>query len=545
MSPALKRADMRANLATEAEKVIAAASAQPQPAERSLLRFITCGSVDDGKSTLIGRLLFDSQVLLDDQLETLRKDSAKSGHTGADIDYSLLLDGLAAEREQGITIDVAYRYFSTRRRAFIVADTPGHVQYTRNMATGASTADLAIILIDARKGVLEQTRRHCLIVAMLGVRHIVLAVNKMDLVAHSQARFREIDQSFRMFALDNSFASLISIPISAKLGENVREPSASMPWYSGPTLLDVLETAEPEAATSQVSARFPVQWVNRPAADFRGFSGTLASGSLKPGDAVRVLPSGQTAHITRIVTFNGDLAEAVEGQAPTLVLDREIDVSRGDVLVADDGTAIAGRRWNADVLWMSNASYDPSRPLLLKIGARTVPVRLEAGGLSVLDISTGARLHRDTLGTNDIASLTLQTDAAIVAERYADNRTLGGFILIDRESSETVALGLMRDLVPQAPVEVDGSHGLTRWIARPVEKSWRSLAKAVSWRTTGSIDTFILAYLFTGQTKTAAAISLTEVATKIFLYFVHERVWQRLSFGRKDVLTKETVAKPQ
>ena len=537
MTQALKRQDLEANLATVVPLPVA------KPAERSLLRFITCGSVDDGKSTLIGRLLFDSQVLLDDQLEALKKDSSKSGHTGGEIDYSLLLDGLAAEREQGITIDVAYRYFSTPRRAFIVADTPGHVQYTRNMATGASTADLAIILIDARKGVLEQTRRHCLIVAMLGVRHIVLAVNKMDLVEHSEARFHEIDQAFRLFALDNSFASLISIPMSAKLGENVRELSAAMPWYSGPTLLDVLETAEPEAAVSQLSARFPVQWVNRSSTDFRGFAGTLASGRLKVGDAVRALPSGQTANIARIVTFAGDLPEAVEGQAPTLVLDREIDISRGDVVVLDDGTAKIGRRWSADVLWMANAPHDASRPLLLKIGARTVPVRLDAAGMSVLDIGTGARLHRDTLAANDIASLTIVTDSAIVAERYADNRTLGGFILIDRENSQTVALGLMRDVVAEPAVEDDGSHGLTRWIARPVDKTWRSLAKAVSWRATGSVDTFILAYLFTGQAKMAMAISGTEVITKIALYFVHERIWQRLSFGRKDVVTKETTAK--
>jgi len=537
MSPVLKRADLRANLATDAEKVIAGAR---EPAERSLLRFITCGSVDDGKSTLIGHLLFDSQVLLDDQLETLRKDSKKSAHTGGDIDYSLLLDGLAAEREQGITIDVAYRYFSTARRAFIVADTPGHVQYTRNMATGASTADLAIILVDARKGVLEQTRRHCLIVAMLGVRHIVLAVNKMDLVGYSEETFRDIDQTFRMFALDNSFASLVSIPMSAKLGDNLREPSSAMPWYEGPSLLDVLETVEPEANASQLSARFPVQWVNRSTPDFRGFSGTLASGRLRPGDAVRVLPSGQTANIARIVTFNGDLPEVIEGQAPTLVLDREIDVSRGDVIVADDGTAKAGRRWQADLLWMSNAPLEANRNLLLKIGARTVPVRLETTAMSVLDITTGARHQRATLGANDIASLTFVADAPIVAERYTDNRMLGGFVLIDRQSSETVAMGLVKDPAPSpasGSEHADGPDGdplLKRLIAKPAETAWRSFAKAVSWRATGSIDTFILAYLFTGHAKVAAAISGTEIITKIALYFVHERIWQRLAPGRVD-----------
>jgi len=573
MTLALKRADLRANLAAETSQrdlqpVPPAQPAPPPsgageqlsrdsydgvpaplwmegqgqgarsaaPANRSLLRFITCGSVDDGKSTLIGRLLFDSQVLLDDQLEALRKDSKKSAHTGGDIDYSLLLDGLAAEREQGITIDVAYRYFSTAARAFIVADTPGHVQYTRNMATGASTADLAIILVDARKGVLEQTRRHCQIVAMLGVRHIVLAVNKMDLVGYSEETFRDIDQAFRMFALDNSFASLVSIPMSAKQGDNLRVHSAKMPWYKGQTLINVLETVEPEANASQLSARFPVQWVNRSGADFRGFSGTLASGRLKPGDAIRVLPSGQAAKVARIVTFNGDLADAVEGQAPTLVLDREIDISRGDVIVADDGTAKSGRRWSADVLWMSNAPLEAGRNLLLKIGARTVPVHLDLADMSVLDISTGARHIRATLAANDIASLTLTADAPVAAERYTDNRMLGGFILIDRLTSETVAMGLVKDKAPEPVGSGEPHHDplLKRIIAKPAETAWRSFAKAVSWRATGSVDTFILAYFFTGHAKVATAIAGTEIITKIALYFVHERVWQRLAPGRFD-----------
>ena len=510
-------------------------------AERSLLRFITCGSVDDGKSTLIGRLLFDSQVLLDDQLAALKKDSAKSTHTDGEIDYSLLLDGLAAEREQGITIDVAYRYFSTRARAFIVADTPGHEQYTRNMATGASTADLAIILIDARKGVLAQTKRHAQIVAMLGVRHIVLAINKMDLAGHSQTRFREIDQAFRAFALDHNFASLVSIPMSAKLGENVHEAAASMPWYTGPTLLSVLETADVTVSGNQQPARFVVQWVNRAGSDFRGFSGALVSGSLSPGDTVRVLPSGQTAKVARIVTFNGDLAHAQAGQAPTLVLDREIDVSRGDVIVAGDSSTRAIRRFEAGLLWMSNTPYDANRALLLKIGSKTVPVRVDTREMTVLNISTGARVLANALNANDIAQLTLQSDTAVVAERYADSRELGGFILIDRETSETVALGMVEDLATAAKAatledeaQTGGPAAVTRWITKPADTRWRSFAKAVSWRVTGSIDTFVLAYLFTGHVKTAAAISVTEIGTKIFLYFFHERLWQWLAIGRKD-----------
>ncbi len=536
---------------TTAAKRLAVPTLAPHvaPGNRSLLRFITCGSVDDGKSTLIGRLLFDSSVLLDDQLATLKKESAKSGATGGEIDYSLLLDGLAAEREQGITIDVAYRYFSTPKRAFIVADTPGHEQYTRNMATGASTADLAIILIDARKGVLPQTRRHAQIVSMLGVRHIVLAINKMDLVDNSLSRFQEIEAAFREFAADKNFASLVAIPISAKLGENVRDRAPTMPWYQGLTLLDVLETADVAAAQSPLSARFVVQWVNRAGADFRGFSGSLVSGKLRPGDAIRALPSGQVAHVSRIVTFDGDLAEASAGLAPTLVLDREIDVSRGDVLVADDGTAATTSHLTADLLWMSNQAFDARRPLLMKIGAKTVPVRLDTADFSVLDIGTGRRFLRHILNTNDIASLGLTADTPVVSERYADSRDLGGFILIDRDSSATVALGLVtRDPAPQMPasepisdtvVAPIGGAVIKRLITNPAETRWRSFAKAVSWRVTGSIDTFILAYLFTGHMKVAAAISLTEVGTKIVLYFFHERLWQRFAPGRVDVKVGE------
>ncbi len=512
-------------------------------ASRSLLRFITCGSVDDGKSTLIGRLLFDSHVLADDQLAALRKDSAKSGATNGEIDYSLLLDGLAAEREQGITIDVAYRYFATPKRAFIVADTPGHEQYTRNMATGASTADLAIILIDARKGVLPQTRRHAQIVSMLGVRHIVLAINKMDLIEHSAARFSAIEDEFRRFAADKGFASLVAIPISAKLGENVRDRSPSMPWYAGPSLLEVLETADVGATQSTLSARFVVQWVNRAGSDFRGLSGFMVSGNLRPGDQIRALPSGQVARIARIVTFDGDLAEARTGQAPTLVLDREIDVSRGDVITADDGSAQAVRNLSADVLWMSNEPYDARRALLLKLGAKTVPVHLNVAEMNVLNIASGARTHTRALATNDIASLSLTTDTPLVAERYADSRDLGGFILIDRDTSATVALGLVsgRNVAAASEVAASSAPGATGpgviggLIAAPVESRWRSLAKAVSWRATGSLDTFILAYLFTGHMKLAAAISGTEVATKIVLYFFHERIWQRFAPGRADV----------
>jgi sulfate adenylyltransferase large subunit len=553
MAAALKRAEIANHIITAApgEKSVMDSSLFPAAApandraQRSLLRFITCGSVDDGKSTLIGRLLFDSQVLAEDQLAALRKDSARSGATNGEIDYSLLLDGLAAEREQGITIDVAYRYFSTKNRAFIVADTPGHEQYTRNMATGASTADLAIILIDARKGVLPQTRRHAQIVSMLGVRHIVLAINKMDLIEHSVARFRAIEDEFRRFAADKNFASMVAIPISAKLGENVRDRATSMPWYEGPTLLNVLETADVGVTQSALSARFVVQWINRAGSDFRGLSGSMVAGNLRPGDTIRALPSGQVAKVARIVTFDGDLAEAKAGQAPTLVLDREIDVSRGDVIVADDGSAEATRNLSADVLWMSNEPYDARRPLLLKLGSKTVPAHLNVTEMSVLNIASGTRTHTRALATNDIATLSLTTDTPVVAERYADSRDLGGFILIDRDTSATVALGLVsaRNVAAALPADAapaaSAPAGIGALITNPVESRWRSLAKAVTWRATGSVDTFVLAYLFTGQVKTAAAISVTEIATKIVLYFGHERLWQRFAPGRADVKAKD------
>jgi sulfate adenylyltransferase large subunit len=540
--------------------VAAINATSPTDGERTLLRFITCGSVDDGKSTLIGRLLFDANALADDQIATLKADSAKAGQSG-EIDYSLLLDGLSAEREQGITIDVAYRYFSTDRRSFIVADTPGHEQYTRNMATGASTADLAIILIDARKGILPQTRRHTQIVAMLGVRHAVLAVNKMDLVGHRREVFETIEAEYRAFASSLGFASLVAVPLSAKLGENVRNRSMKLAWYRGPTLLDVLESAQTATIAQSHASRFVVQWVNRPRSDqaggegidFRGFSGFVASGRIGAGDEVVVQPSGRRARIARIVTYDGNLAHASPGQAVTITLDREVDISRGDVLAAAEHPPAVTQHLDVKLLWMSQSDFDPARSLLLKLGAGTVPARLAAGTVGILDITTGERAARKQLSANDIARVVVSTDAPVVAEAYRSSRELGGFILIDRLTNETVALGMVEaTAVPvggavastaafNAPIATSVANNdkpvgflasVKTLVEAPSEQARRSLVKALTWRATGSLDTFVLAYLFTGQAKIAAGISIAEIATKIVLYYGHERIWSRIKFGR-------------
>ena len=339
---------------------------------KSLLRFITCGSVDDGKSTLIGRLLYESKLIFEDQLATLEADSKKLGTQGDRIDFALLVDGLAAEREQGITIDVAYRFFSTEKRKFIVADTPGHEQYTRNMATGASTADLAVVMIDARKGVLTQTRRHSFIVSMLGVKHVVLCINKMDLMGYAQHVYNEIDEDYRAFAKSLGIANFITIPVSALEGDNITEHSDRTPWYNGPTLLDHLETVDVETDDQNRPFRMPVQWVNRPNLDFRGFSGQIASGVTRPGDRIKVLPSGKESRIARIVTHDGDLEQAVAGQSVTLTLADEIDVSRGDVIAAADAPCEVADQFEAHILWMSANHMLPGRPYVMKIGARTV-----------------------------------------------------------------------------------------------------------------------------------------------------------------------------
>jgi len=409
---------------------------------KSLLRFITCGSVDDGKSTLIGRLLYESKLIFEDQLAALEADSRKVGTQGENIDFALLVDGLAAEREQGITIDVAYRFFSTEKRKFIVADTPGHEQYTRNMATGASTADLAVVMIDARKGVLTQTRRHSFIVSMLGVKRVVLCVNKMDLVGYSQHVYNDIDEEYRAFAASLGIESIVTIPVSALVGDNVTERSTRMPWYSGPTLMEHLETVEVEADDRAKPFRMPVQWVNRPNLDFRGFCGQIASGVLKPGDRIKALPSGRESRVARIVTYDGDLQQAVAGQSITVTLEDEIDISRGDVIAAADAPCEVADQFEAHILWMSEKHMLPGRPYVMKVGARTVACTPASPKYKV-NVNTLEHLAAKSLELNEIGVCNLSLDRDIAFDPYKENRDTGGFILIDRLSNETVGMGLL------------------------------------------------------------------------------------------------------
>jgi bifunctional enzyme CysN/CysC len=409
---------------------------------KRLLRFLTCGSVDDGKSTLIGRLLYDCKLLLEDQLAALATDSARFGTTGTDLDMALLVDGLQAEREQGITIDVAYRYFATARRKFIVADTPGHEQYTRNMATGASTADLAVLLIDASKGLLTQTRRHSHIVALLGIRDIVVAVNKMDAIAWSRAEFERIRDEYCTFAADMGIANVVCIPVSALLGDNVTRRSGAMAWYDGPTLLEQLESAEISSSAANKPFRMPVQWVNRPSSQFRGFSGTISAGKVRPGDRLAVLPAGRTVEVARIATFDGDRDKAVAGQAVTLTLTEEIDVSRGDVIVAHDARPAVAEQFSAHVIWMSEQPMLPGRSYLLQAGTVLVPAQVTELKHKV-NVNTFEHVAAKHLDLNEIAFCNLALDRAIAFDPYAENRDMGSFILIDRMTNATVACGMI------------------------------------------------------------------------------------------------------
>jgi bifunctional enzyme CysN/CysC len=419
-----------------------AAASVPANAQKGLLRFLTCGSVDDGKSTLIGRLLYDSKLIMEDQLAALERDSDRFGTTGEDLDLALLVDGLEAERQQGITIDVAYRFFTTARRSFIVADTPGHEQYTRNMATGASNADLAVILIDARKGVLTQTRRHSYICSLLGVRHVVLAVNKIDLVDFDQAVFDRIVADYHAFAEALNFASITAIPMSARRGDNVTARSSKTPWYDGPTLIEHLETVDVESDTAEKPFRFPVQWVNRPNLDFRGFSGTIASGRVRPGDPVTVAASGRQTKVARIVTYDGDLTEAGPGDAVTLTLADEVDIARGDLLSAPTARPEVADQFAAHLIWMGDEPLFPGRPYLMRIGTRYVPVKVTALKHK-LDVDTREHLAARTLTLNEIGVCNLSTTEPVAFDAYADNRETGAFILIDRYSNATVGAGMI------------------------------------------------------------------------------------------------------
>ena len=410
---------------------------------KSLLRFITCGSVDDGKSTLIGRLLYDAKMIFDDQLSELEADSRRVGTQGDAIDFALLVDGLAAEREQGITIDVAYRFFSTEKRKFIVADTPGHEQYTRNMVTGASTADLAVILVDARKGVLAQTRRHSYLAHLVGIRSVVLAVNKMDLVGYDRATYDAIVADYAAFSGCIGIDEITAIPISAFKGDNITSPSRRMPWYVGPTLIDHLEAVTVDSDLEQARPlRLPVQWVNRPSPDFRGFSGQIAAGRLSPGDGVRILPSGKTSTVARIVTMGGDLDIAVAGQSVTVTLADEVDCSRGDVIAAADAPPQVADQFEASIVWMAEEAMLPGRSYWLKTASQTVTAQVQAPKYKV-NVDTMEHLAARTLELNAIGVANLSTDRPIVFEPYADSRVLGAFILIDKMTNATLAAGML------------------------------------------------------------------------------------------------------
>jgi len=451
---------------------------------KDLLRFITCGSVDDGKSTLIGRLLYDSKMIFEDQLAALEADSKRVGTQGQAIDFALLVDGLAAEREQGITIDVAYRFFATEKRKFIVADTPGHEQYTRNMITGASTADLAVILVDARKGVLVQTRRHSFLAHLIGIRHVVLAVNKMDLVGYSRETFDSIVADYRAFAHEIGIEAFTAIPISGFKGDNITAaPSANTPWYDGPSLIDHLERVEIEDAAARARPfRMPVQWVNRPNLDFRGFAGLIAEGTVKPGDAVRVIPSGKTSTVKSIVVMpgggGGKLDEAGAGQSVTLTLADEIDCSRGDVIAAADDAPQSADQFEATLVWMNDEALLPGRGYWLKLATQTVSATVAQPKYEI-DVNSLEHLAAKTLELNAIGVCEVTTDRPIVFEPYADSRTLGGFILIDKLTNATVAAGTIHFSLRRA----QNVHWQALEVSREAHAALKGQAPALLWFT--------------------------------------------------------------
>jgi sulfate adenylyltransferase large subunit len=500
--------------------------------DKKLLRFIACGSVDQGKSTLIGRLLYETKSLFDDQVDALARESRNHGTQGGELDLALVLDGLAAEREQKITIDVAYRFFTTERRKFIVADAPGHEQYTRNMATGASTADLALLVVSAETRLTAQTKRHLLIVSALGVRQIVTAVNKMDLVGWSQSAFAKLEVEFRAFVKELDFDDICFIPVAAASGDNVVSRSDHMDWYRGPTLLDHLERV-PITHTSRGEVfRMPVQWVNRPDPAFRGYSGLVAGGEVHPNMRVQVLPSGQWARVERIVTADGDLDRAVAGQAITLTLTGEIDVSRGDVIAEIDGPAPVTARLCARLVWMDEEPLIPGKSYLLKLAAGTATATLEPS-LRVFDLDTRELTPTDCLQINGIGTGILELNRPIAADRYADNKETGSFILIDSESYDTVGVGMVNEVLPTEGRRQTRIGASITELVRSTESHTRSIAKAASWRMTGSLNTFLIAAFVTGNAKAAGAVALTEIFTKTTLYYFHERVWAAFPWGKR------------
>jgi sulfate adenylyltransferase large subunit len=503
-----------------------------QHERKSLLRFIVCGSVDHGKSTLIGRLLYESGLVLSDQLEALGREASKTGGQGKELDFSLLLDGLAAEREQKITIDVAYRFFATARRKYIVADAPGHEQYTRNMATGASTADLALLLVSATDGLTRQTRRHAVIVSTLGIRRFVIAVNKMDLVAWSQERFASLQAEFRPFLQELGAEEVVFIPLSARSGDNLVHPSEHMPWYEGLSLLDHLDTVEVEPVHRTAGFRMPVQYVNRPDSTFRGYCGLVTSGEIRPGTSVQVLPSGRRTCVARIVTADGDLTHAFAGQAVTLTLSDEVDVSRGDILSDSVSPPLVTDGFDARLVWTGPDALASGRPYLMKLATATATATIEPP-VSVVDLENNQSAAAACLSANDIGTATIKLDRLVAVDRYADGRDTGSFILVDPETCDTVALGTIESA--KSPHATATKPNLLE-LVRSAESRGRSAVKAVTWRATGSLDTFMLTALITRNLHIASGVALAEVVTKTILYYVHERAWTLISWGRRSNL---------
>ena len=505
---------------------------------QSLLRFVACGSVDHGKSTLLGRLLYESKQLFTDQLEALAADSRKYGTQGDELDYSLLLDGLAAEREQNITIDVAYRFFSTPRRKFIVIDTPGHEQYSANMATGASVADLALVLVSANEGVTRQTRRHIAIVGMLGIKDVVLVVNKMDRAGWREDTFHALEAEFREIAADSGIRNVVTIPAAAKTGDNIAAHSPHMPWYRGATLLHYLEHVVPARTGAAGPLRMPIQLVNRPDAQFRGYSGLITSGAVEVGMPVKLFSSGVSSRIARIVTYDGDLVRAEAGQSVTLTLADQIDASRGDMIADADRTPAVTERIGARVFWMGERPLQPGQKYLAKLGTRTVTAT--AGpDLMVTDLDRRRTIDAPSIAQNAIGTCSLDFDRPVAVDRYAECRDTGSFILIDSESFDTVAMGCIEQIhePPRRRWTLRGKSKTTKAPAKKrtrwTETHARSLAKAVSWRATGSLDTFIVAFVITRSPKIAVSVALTEIITKILIYYFHERAWALVPWGKR------------
>ncbi|MDB5544673.1 MAG: hypothetical protein JWO64_1822 [Hyphomicrobiales bacterium] len=513
-----------------------AADIVPIAAPAALLRFITCGSVDDGKSTLIGRLLYDTGAVPDDQLASLHSDSRRFGTQGDALDLALLVDGLAAEREQGITIDVAYSYFATPRRAFIVADTPGHEQYTRNMATGASGADLAIILVDARKGVLAQTRRHSFIVSMVGVRRVVVAINKMDLVGFDEGVFAAIADSYRAATRRLGFEEIVFIPVSALRGDNIASLSKDTPWYRGRPLIDHLETVDVSTpAAEPASLRMPVQWVNRPNAHFRGFSGTIAMGAAHVGQDVKILPSGQRTRIAGIVTASGDAAFAQQDEAVTLVLDDEVDASRGDVIVSVQDAAPVARVFDGRLLWMSERPAS-GQGLILQQGMTTANAALSIR--TQIEVNTFAEKPAETLPVNGIGRVRIRSEKPLVLATYSQDRTLGAFILIDRLTNETLALGVIDEVNPADLPQGDALVGrkapdLWRRLLAPADSSSETLAEALSWRIVSALIVTLLAAVLTQTAWIALLAGAADFALRLLMRAAHRDVVKRVTALRQ------------